>query len=154
MWQMPGLVWNLIKQRFSMERIKIIDEKSRDEVIRLLRKLSFNKPYVVIVDKFHEQRSISQNKLYWLWLTCLMDETGNSRVDLHKYFKETFIPSQVEEINGIEIVKSGSTTSLNTKEFKFYLERVHQFAMEYNIYLPWPEDGCFEEFEFKYKKYI
>lgn len=137
-----------------MERIKIINEETRIAAVNRINALHLNRPYEIVLDIYREPRSISQNRLYWLWLTCIMDETGNSRTDLHKYLKETYLPSKVEEINGVEIVKSGSTTSLNTKEFKFYLERVHQFAMEYNIYLPYPEDRCFEEFELKYKKYI
>lgn len=138
-----------------MKIFRITDDKSREALIEMLCKLPIGKPYEITVDKYREKRTIPQNRLYWLWLTCLMDETGNSREDLHIYFKEKFLPSQTELFNNVEIVKTSSTTSLNTKEFKFYLERIHQFAAtELEIYLPWPEDPVFKEFDFKYRNYI
>lgn len=137
-----------------MKRLTITNEKTRDTAIGKLGELKLDKPYEVIINIIPNVRSVPQDRLYWLWLTCIMDETGNSRADLHRFFKDTFLPLQTEVIHGIEF-RTTSTTSLSTKEFSHYLERVHQFAaVELDIYLPWPEEPVFGEFDFKYKNYI
>lgn len=138
-----------------MKRLTITNEASRNTAIDVVGALDLRKPYELIINIISEVRSVSQNRLYWLWLTCLMDETGHSRTDLHTFFKDYFLPSNIEVIKSVEIVKSTSTTSLSKKQFSWYLERIHQFAIsELDCYLPWPNDPVFADFEFKYKNYI
>lgn len=138
-----------------MERFKISDEVTRGKVIDFINRLELKKPYEIVIRVFCRPRTVSQNNLYWLWLACLMDETGTSKEDLHQYFKEKFLPVERIVFKSVEIIKTTSTTTLNTREFSRYLDRIHQFAVtELDIYLPWPEDRVYEDFVFKYKNFI
>jgi hypothetical protein len=117
------------------------------------------KAYTVEVKLQREKRSIDQNRLYWLWLTCIMHETGQDKNDLHAVFAAKFLGTDktTVKLNGVEYSTENvrTTTNLDTKQFKYYLDRVQQFAnVELGIELPNPEDQYFEQFETFYKNYI
>ena len=84
----------------------------------------------------NKRRTIDQNKLYWVWLTLIEEETDQLKEDIHAYFKKQFL-SRVATINNKKETLIGSTTELNTKEFTEYLEKVANVAA-----LPM-EDGGF-----------
>lgn len=109
------------------------------EVLRL----PFDKPMVVIVKRARKHRSLKANRLYWKWLSCIEEETGNEREDLHEYFKERYL-DRTKEIFGEPVF--GSTARLDSKAFATYMEKVRRFALELNIFLPYPEDEGFSEF--------
>lgn len=96
-------------------------------------------------------RSLSQNSLYWVWLTCIESETGNDKDNLHWFFKHKFLGYADLQINTkktIEFIKViKSTTDLNTNQFNEYLTKIHSFcATELNITLLYPEDKNFLDF--------
>ena len=51
-------------------------------VIALLR----NGTYTVTVTRSRDPRSLDQNSLMWLWFTCIEQETGTPRQDVHDYY--------------------------------------------------------------------
>jgi hypothetical protein len=86
-------------------------------------------------------RSICQNKLYWLWLGAIREETGNDTEDLHEIFAWKFLPPVLREAMGEMIETRQSTAKLSTAEFAKYLEQIEVFSgMELGIVLPYPED--------------
>lgn len=102
-----------------------------------------------------EIRSICQNALYWLWLTCIMAETGNDKDYLHIFFGKKYLPQNSRVIYGETVIKPVSTTSLDKAQFTHYLERIQQFAnSELSIVLPNPEDLHFQDFYNTYKDFI
>lgn len=109
--------------------------------------------YAVKVAKKAEKRTLSQNRLYRLWLNCIHKETGNDVEDLHEYFKMKFIGIYSRIIFGQEVARGYTTTDLTTEQFKEYLDNIQRWAsVEQGIILPNPEDLQWEEFLNKYDK--
>jgi len=98
------------------------------------------------------KRTLDQNALLWLWLTCIENETGTDKDDLHEYFKGKFLGFKQNVFNGESYDVRLTTKKLNTAEFTEYLNKINQFAStELGIYLPNPKDLGFESF---YEAYI
>ena len=130
---------------------KLQSEIDREMVIGYIRRLDISKLFVVEVLQKNPHRTISQNSLYWLWLTCIEEETGNDRNDLHEIFKKKFLLPTEIEIFGEKILKY-TTTDKDTLQFKMYLDKIQAFAStELSITLPDPEDQYWEQF---YSYYI
>lgn len=130
-------------------------KRDNERAVDYITKLPEGKRFSVTVGLKREKRSFDQNRLYWLWLACITDETGNEKDELHKYFAGKFIG--VKEVKVFDSIQTEviSTTTLNTKGFTDYLERVRAFAAsELGITLPDPEDKYWEEFYDKYKDFI
>ncbi len=125
--------WAAIMQYF--DKIPEGDEKQRDVSITLHR----------------IKRTVSQNRLYRLWLSSIADETGNSTEDLHEAFKVMLLGTKQFMIGEISASTSISTTSLDTKQFTSFLERLEAWVTaELGIILPHPEDMFWTDFEQKY----
>jgi hypothetical protein len=115
-------------------------------VIGFIQRLDLKKLYTVEVIEKKANRSISQNSLYWLWLTCIEFETGNNRDELHEIFKRKFLEPENIVAMG-ETFLNWSTKQLNTTQFKYYLDRIQIFSeSELSIKLPLPEEQYWEEF--------
>lgn len=123
-------------------------------IIGYLCKLDISQgEYVVKVAKKAEKRTLSQNRLYRLWLNCISKDTGNDIEDLHEYFKMKFIGVYSRIIFGKEVTRGYTTTELTTEQFKEYLDNVQRWAsVEQGIILPTPEDLQWEEFLNKYDR--
>ncbi len=131
-------------------------QSSKKAVIDYVERLPDGKSYTVEIKLKRKRRSTNQNRTYWLWLTCIMDETGEHKDRLHEFFKQHFLG--VDEhwaFDKYQVVIPRSTAGLDTKQMTDYLERVQQFASsELGIVLPNPEDLQWAEFEEYYSKYI
>lgn len=109
----------------------------------------------VKIERVPEKRSLDQNSLYWLWLTCIQQHTGNSRELLHNHFRSEYLPIQVVKVFGVDQQIPTSTKELNTAQFTQYLNKICEFAnTELGIDLPDPETKHFEEFYNQYKDFI
>ncbi len=125
---------------------KLITELDRDMIIGQIKRLDLKKSYTIEITEKRVKRSISQNSLYWLWLTCIEFETGNDRDHLHDYFKRKYTAPDMSIIFGFQ-QEIYSTKKLNTTEFKYLLDHIQIFAStELAIKLPDPEDQYWEEF--------
>ena len=125
---------------------KLLSEIDRDMVISQIKRLDLHKTYTVEITEKKPVRTISQHKLYWLWLTCLSFETGNDKDDLHEYFKEKYIEPTIVTVFGVE-QKRRTTTTLTTTQFKYFLDHIQQFAStDLSITLPDPESQYWESF--------
>lgn len=106
--------------------------------------------FVAEFKRYRVRRSISQNSLYWLWLRCIKDETGNSTEDLHEYFSQKYLSWKPKEVLGEEIAVRSRTSELDTAQFTEYLEKIRVEMLEQAIYLPEPGAAVWEEFFTKY----
>lgn len=135
---------------------RILQPTDKRKVIDYVEKLPEGKPYTVEIKVKRKQRSTDQNRLYWMWLKCIMNETGEHKDRLHEFFKLHFLGQDEHYVfDRWQVVVPRSTTELDTKQMSDYLERVQQFAAtELGIVLPNPEDLQWAEFEAHYSQYI
>lgn len=140
--------------------LKILKPSDKEAVKQYIDKLELGDKYPyrkfkVEIKQQRELRSKDQNALYWLWLTCIMAETGNDKDDLHIVFGKKYLPKESRVLYGESVEITTSTTSLDTAQFTYYLNRIQQFAnSELGIYLPNPEDLHFQQFYETYKDFI
>lgn len=114
-----------------------------------------DKRYEVSINIHRDKRSYDQNRLMWLWLACISEETGYESEELHEYFKNKHLSHKEVTVFGEHVDKTVSTKNLNTLQFKEYLDKIQKFASsELGIILPNPEDHVFPEFEEQYKSKI
>jgi len=135
--------------------LKILKETDKEKVKQYIDKLPEGKQYIVEIKQKRSIRSIQQNRLYWLWIACICDETGGDKDSVHSELGEMFLPKEqrkgIIEIREIPV----STSSLNTLQFTNYLESINVFASsELGIVLPNPDDLYWDEFYSKYKDFI
>lgn len=98
-------------------------------VVRLDKPFDFmcsqlrNGRYKVTIERYTEPRTISQNALMWMWFTCIEQETGTDKQDVHDYYCNLFL-RRTAVINGMETVIAGSTSKLNTLQMTDFLNKV------------------------------
>lgn len=113
-----------------------------------------NGRYRLIIERYTEPRTLSQNALMWLWFTCIEQETGTDKQDVHDYYCNLYL-RRTTIIKGKETVIAGSTSKLNTLQMTDFLNKVKaDAATELGITLPLPEDRYYNEFvnEYKYRR--
>lgn len=129
------------------ERGIVSMNKSFDFMCSQLR----NGRYKVTIERYTEPRSLSQNALMWLWFTCIEQETGTNKQDIHDYYCNMFL-RRTAYFKGKAKVIAGSTSKLNTLQMTDFLNKVKaDAASEFGIYLPLPEDRYYQEFVNEYK---
>lgn len=83
---------------------------------------------IVKIEQEVSTRTMSQNKLYWLYLGVIEFETGNNSEEMHEYFKRTLLPPKFIKIktkNGEKEIKiPTSTTDLNKIQFSEYMDKI------------------------------
>ena len=128
-------------------RRKLKTELDREMVIGQIKRLDLSKNYTIDIILRRKVRSISQNNLYWLWLSCIEFETGQDWDDLHELiFKPKYILPKKVIVFGEERERR-STKDLDTKQFGEYLDKIQVFAAtELSITLPDPESQYWDEF--------
>ena len=136
-------------------KFKVSSKADKQAVLAYLDKIVEGKAYDVTIVRHKERRTVDQNRLLWLWINCISDETGQDKNDLHEYFKQKYLGFDTRTMFGVQVYKSVSTSSLDTKQFTQYLEHIRSFAStELGIELPNPEDQYWDQFEEYYKSII
>lgn len=122
----------------------LIDEQRRQNALDYIKAIDISKPIEVFIREYKKRRSISQNNLYWMWLPILGDHFGETKEEMHETIAAHFL-GVTERItrHGHKIVKPISTTTLSTKEFTLYLEKIEALAHRENIKLLMPDDYRF-----------
>ena len=132
----------------------IFDTNTKQKAFEYLESLLL-KSKRIRIEAVKEIRTLDQNRLYWLFLSCIEQETGNDKNNLHEFFTLEFLPLIQQMVFKKLIYKRTSTTSLDTKLFTEYLNKIQIFAnTELSIELPNPEDLKFAEFYDHYKNYL
>ena len=113
-----------------------------------------NGEYRLLLDKVTKRRTVDQNRLLWLWLTCISDETGNTPQELHDIYCAMFL-AKTSQFRGQSIWVVPGTSGLSTAEFAAFLDRIQAHAhTELGIELPDPSDAYYAEFEAYYSRRI
>ncbi len=109
----------------------IKDKRDKQSLFSYLKELEND--YIVSVKKQRNTRSNMQNSYYWKCIVQgLAEELGYFPNEMHDALRARFL-SEYEMIsvndNQIAINKIGSTTSLNTKSFEEYTEKIRVWAL-------------------------
>jgi hypothetical protein len=127
----------------------------------------FKKGKEVKVTQYRATRTLSQNRLLWLWLACIEKETGNDSNAMKKYYQEKFLPTNIVTIRSLtgkelkKIEMPVGTSDLDTLQFTEFLDKIKQDAeeefttnREKPFLLPNPEDLRFKKFAEYYSRYL
>jgi hypothetical protein len=110
--------------------------------------------YALTFNKKDKNRTISQNRLFWIWMACIEHNSGTSKEDCHDYYCSLFFRRHVS-IGGMEREVVSGTSKLNTVQFADFLKKIQaDAATELSIILPDPETKYWEEFEKYYSQFI
>ncbi len=105
-----------------------------------------NGKYTITIKKASEKRSIPQNDLMWMWLTCIERETGTPKDDIYMYYCKKFLMKTIQVGQKLERIYNTSS-KLNTEQMSEFLTKIQaDAATELGITLPKPEDRFFEQF--------
>ncbi len=88
----------------------------------------------ITVRRYRKARSDNQNAFYWVCLNAIGQDIGEDPEELHDTFKAMFL---VDRSKRLPIIRS--TTSLDTKEFTDYIEKISIKVAEFGITLPDPD---------------
>ena len=105
-----------------------------------------NGTYYITVKRASEKRSIPQNDLMWMWLTCMERETGTPKDEIYMYYCKRFLQRTVK-IGGREERIYMTSSKLTTEQMTEFLNKIQaDAASEFGITLPSRDDRYFEEF--------
>ena len=90
-----------------------------------------------VIIKWGKTRSLLQNAFYWQYLTflfndCRLKDEYLSVEELHDTFKATFLSKRIICKDGFEIIKVGSTTTLDKLAFGEYLDKIDKAMGQYH----------------------
>lgn len=105
-----------------------------------------NGKYTITIKRANEKRSIPQNDLMWMWLTCIERETGTPKEDVYMYYCKKFLMKTIQIGDRLEHIYNTSS-KLNQEQMSEFLTNIQVDALtELGITLPKPEDRFFESF--------
>ncbi len=122
---------------------KLTINNQKDFLKYLKQFVPINKDFTeveILVKKRKSKRSLEQNRLWWVYMTILANETGMMKDAMHEVCKYKFLKKEtVIEATGEIMEYIGSTTQLNKSEFADMIAELQQWAAEsLNIILPSP----------------
>ena len=122
-----------------------------DQELAYLFSTLANGTYSITVKKVQEKRSIAQNDLMWMWLTCIQNETGTNKDEIYMYYCKKFLMKTVSVGQKMERIYM-TTSKLNSEQMSEFLNKVQADALsELGIRLPTPQDRFWEAFYQDYK---
>ena len=122
-----------------------------DQELAYLFSTLANGTYSITVKKVQEKRSIAQNDLMWMWLTCIQNETGTNKDEIYMYYCKKFLMKTVSVGQKMERIYM-TTSKLNTEQMTTFLNQLQADAQtELGITLPTPQDRFWVAFYQEYK---
>lgn len=115
-----------------------------------LWKLDLTKAYRVTIVQWRENRSNSQNSLYWKWMAELSKQARVNGKEFSgevwaEFFKKYYCPDKLVDmpLGEASIVKS--TTNLDAGEMHHYLNKIQAWCMSEGYALTIPENSEYQQ---------
>ena len=133
--------------------------KNADAVIMWLKNALrhvTNGSHTITIARKVAKRSLSQNRLMWLWFACIQQETGQPSMDIHDHYCYTLLGRDIiNPTSGVIERVGGHTSTLSKEAFTDFLNQIQaDAATEFGITLPSPEDIGFQDFVNEYNRYV
>lgn len=130
--------------------LTIYNNQDKEEALKKIASIDIKSKYIIDFKKYRKRRTISQNRLMWMWYRCIEDNLGQDSDELHYILRLKFLPYKTIKVNKEPCKIPISTTKLDTKQFTDYLEKIYIWASQEGIILLRPEDRGWEQFEERY----
>ena len=92
-----------------------------------------NGKYTITIKRANEKRSIPQNDLMWMWLTCIERETGTPKEDVYMYYCKKFLMKTIQVGNRMERIYNTSS-KLNMEQIEHAsLPKVTEVDRDYAV---------------------
>jgi len=151
----------------SMQKtITILGDKQKDNALHIIQHLPYDEVHEVIIQLHKESLSSRQRRLYWLWLTEIANDRGETKEDMHTNYKGKFLTrifyrdkatyaamcdaikkvrtreGMETEYNALkqEVTRLTSITDANVDQMREYLTEIDQDATMAGVTLTRPED--------------
>ena len=135
-------------------------EKRQGETVNIQNLTAFLERQMPLLKNGHWQitiekptRNNDQNALFWVYLGCLSEGTGQAVWDVYTYICDKYNHEHCL-YNAEGVFKSGGTSKLNTKQFADLITNTQVEGAELGIVLLSKGDVNFEEFYNEYRHYI
>lgn len=135
-------------------KFKIKDEITRQAVVKYLQAFDIKRPLEVEIRAVPKIRSVPQNRLYWLYVNCIAEFTGDTPKRMHQALGDEYLPKVEVELGNKTKQVTMSTTELTTIQMSAYIERLIIHGAELGLVMPDPADLLFEQFYDQYNNYI
>lgn len=134
-----------------MKLMIIRNEGDRQRFIDFIKNVDLKKPFVGTFKPFVKRRSLSQNKLFHMWMALLEKETGTSREVWKEFYKKEFLEVYTDVCFGKEVTTIQHTAELDSKECSLFTDKVHMHASHEGYDLPLPGDQGYDQFILEYE---
>lgn len=112
-------------------RIILRNDQLRDRAISEIARLDLRKVFSVQIEEYHPPRSLDQNAyLHAVPLKLICEATGYDLEEMKTYLLGEAFGWAEKDVFGRKVVQPlRRSSSLNTKEFGWFLEWIEQWAM-------------------------
>lgn len=119
-----------------MSLILLSNEARREHALKVIANLSLEELWAVQIEPYKSKRSLEANRRLWALHQLAAAATGHSADELHEFMKLKFLPRKFVKVGGVEREVPARSSSLNTKEFREFMEQVEAFYIsELNVWL-------------------
>lgn len=118
-------------------------------------KYLMNGGYTLTITRNVKKRTLSQNRLMWMWFKCMEDDSGTPAQDWHDYYCGKLLGREFVTPDGEIHCLAGHTSTLNTAQMTDFLNKVQaDAATEFDIILPLPDEEGYDDMRLQYERYV
>lgn len=137
-----------------IDRFKLVTSNKESLFNQLNIMLSQNEAVEVVAKPWKDKRSLSQNRLVWLWMNeiseqAVVNDQKHKPEIWHEYFKRYFCPVKLVPMPAGDDLQIRSTKKLDTGEMHHYLNQIEQWAQGHFYTLTIPHNCEYEQLKQK-----